>query len=232
METGEKMWSIRPQAQLEDVVNSTTSEEGPSSLYSDLNRDPDLLREERREDDGQVVNLTTSPAPGVKEEEKDVVNSTTCAATGLKEEKEEVVDLTTSPARRKKYSQEARDATLYLKEKLRAQGITIFEPDWHLKSDAVAESMIEKLGAGDVKLGAKRLRKVIDWASAHHYWHDKIDSMYSIQKAIKEWQRKNGGGGNGGTPTAEGNSDRRYTINPTTKLPTSRTTPVSGGPSD
>ncbi len=79
------------------------------------------------------------------------------------------------------YSAQARQTVQALKDELTRRGATIFERDWHLKSLAVAESLLKRLTP-------EALSACMKWAFADPFWGSRIDSMSTIQRAAKQWQ--------------------------------------------
>lgn len=83
------------------------------------------------------------------------------------------------PAKKRRarpYTEEEKALVEYLKDKLKARGVTKFPRDWHLKQLSVARTMLD----GDQAPTVEQWKGCIDWAFSHPYWGDKIDHLARI----------------------------------------------------
>lgn len=81
-------------------------------------------------------------------------------------------------------SQEAKALAIGLHTALEERGVTVFEPKWQAKSQAVAERLIRQLG------DARQVEALIAWALQHPFWGTKIRNMAKIADLAAEWQQR------------------------------------------
>jgi len=82
-----------------------------------------------------------------------------------------------------KFSEEGREITKYLQEKLKNAGVDHFPRDWLLKNYATADRLLKTIPKPE-------LEKCIAWAMDDPFWKNTINDLLSIEKAYMQFKRK------------------------------------------
>ncbi len=88
---------------------------------------------------------------------------------------------TKAKAHKPKYSDEDKAIACYLKDKLVANGVTVFPKDWLLKNYSTAHRLLNMASSDEIK-------DCIDWLFSDRYWHDKIDSLLVVERQLAKYQ--------------------------------------------
>lgn len=78
-------------------------------------------------------------------------------------------------------SPEAKALAARLKSQLHQRGVKTFPPDWHLKAQASAETLLRSLSPPEAEA-------LMDWALAHPFWAGKVTNVDKLVDIAPEWQ--------------------------------------------
>jgi len=98
-----------------------------------------------------------------------------------------------------KYSEDDKAVANYLKNKLKERGVTALPRNWHLKEYAIAQRLLKKSSVSE-------LRECINWLFTDDFWHDKVDSLLTVERQLPKFQLRKGAIKNGRADPTRGNN--------------------------